>query len=184
MHDGLSHRLLGEPTLNVGMVSGGVAPNSVPEDCTARITRRLLPGETWTSVRGRIEAAIGDLDGGWEVVLASLRRVGPPYRASPTELYTRLMRTSGAMTNRLRRLEEAGLVARVPDPADARGLLVELTPAGHRLVDELAPLHMANERELLAALSAREQRELASLLAKLLVSLESGQNSADGRQRR
>jgi DNA-binding MarR family transcriptional regulator len=108
---------------------------------------------------------------GWDV-LASLRRAGPPYRASPTELYTRLMRTSGAMTNRLRRLEDAGLIARVPDPADARGLLVELTPAGRKLVDELAPLHLANERELLAALSAKERRELAALLAKLLASFE------------
>jgi DNA-binding MarR family transcriptional regulator len=104
---------------------------------------------------------------GWDV-LASLRRAGPPYRASPTELYRRLMRTSGAMTNRLRRLEEAGLIARVPDPADARALLVELTPQGHDLVDELAPLHLANERALLAALSAKEQEELTGLLAKLL----------------
>jgi DNA-binding MarR family transcriptional regulator len=104
---------------------------------------------------------------GWDV-LASLRRAGPPYRASPTELYTRLMRTSGAMTNRLRKLEESGLIVRVPDPADARGLLVELTADGHRLVDELAPLHLANERSLLTALTSKEQRELAGLLAKLL----------------
>jgi DNA-binding MarR family transcriptional regulator len=109
---------------------------------------------------------------GWDV-LASLRRAGPPYRASPTELYQRLMRTSGAMTNRLRRLEEAGLIARVPDPADARGLLVELTAKGRHLVDELAPLHMANERGLLAGLTAEEQRELVGLLAKLLAKLES-----------
>jgi DNA-binding MarR family transcriptional regulator len=115
---------------------------------------------------------------GWDV-LASLRRAGSPYRASPTELYTRLMRTSGAMTNRLRRLEEAGLVARVPDPADARGLLVELTPAGKDLVDELAPLHLANERSLLSGLSAKEQRELSSLLAKLLVTLESAGAESD-----
>ena len=108
---------------------------------------------------------------GWDV-LASLRRAGPPYQASPTALYMRLMRTSGAMTNRLRRLEDAGFIARVPDPADARGLLVELTPKGHELVDELAPLHLANEREMLASLSATERRELAVLLAKLLASFE------------
>jgi DNA-binding MarR family transcriptional regulator len=111
---------------------------------------------------------------GWDV-LASLRRAGPPYRASPTDLYRRLMRTSGAMTNRLHRLERAGLIARVPDPADARGRLVELTAAGHRLVDELAPLHLANERTLVAALTRDEQRTLAALLAKLLVSFEADQ---------
>jgi DNA-binding MarR family transcriptional regulator len=119
----------------------------------------------------RVFAVRGIRREGWDV-LASLRRAGPPYRASPTALYTRLMRTSGAMTNRLRRLEEAGFIARVPDPADARGLLVELTPKGHELVDELAPLHLANEREMLAALNAKERRELAALLAKLLASFE------------
>ena len=50
----------------------------------------------------------------WDV-LASLRRHGPPYRLSPTELYRELMRTSGAMTNRLAVLERAGLVERVPE---------------------------------------------------------------------
>lgn len=115
---------------------------------------------------------------GWDV-LASLRRSGPPYRLSPTDLYTRLMRTSGAMTNRLRRLEAAGLITRVPDPDDARGMLVELTPAGHELVDELAPLHLANERELLAGLSAKERRELAGLLAKLLAKLEVAEGKSE-----
>lgn len=108
---------------------------------------------------------------GWDV-LASLRRAGPPYRASPTELYRRLMRTSGAMTNRLNRLESAGLIARVPDPTDARGRLVELTAAGHRLVEELAPLHLANERTMLSPLTADEWDELAALLTKLLLAFE------------
>lgn len=110
---------------------------------------------------------------GWDV-LASLRRAGPPYRMSPTTLYRRLMRTSGAMTNRLHRLESAGLVARVADPDDARGLLVELTAAGHRLIEAVAPLHLANERALIGALTPDEQRDLAVLLAKLLTAFEDG----------
>jgi DNA-binding MarR family transcriptional regulator len=107
----------------------------------------------------------------WDVI-ASLRRVGAPYRLSPTALYLGLMRTSGAMTNRLRHLERAGLIARVADPADGRGLLVELTADGRRLVDEIAPAHLANERDMLAALTTAEQRTLAQLLAKLLASFE------------
>lgn len=107
----------------------------------------------------------------WDV-LASLRRVGAPYRLSPTALYLGLMRTSGAMTNRLRHLERAGLIARVLDPADGRGLLVELTADGQRLVDELAPAHLANERDMLATLTTAEQRTLAELLAKLLAAFE------------
>ena len=116
---------------------------------------------------------------GWDV-LASLRRSGPPYRLSPTDLYLGLMRTSGAMTNRLRRLEEAGLVRRVADPSDARSLLVELTEEGRALVDELAPRHVANERMLIDALSPSEQTQLAGLLAKLLRSFEAEDDRPPG----
>jgi DNA-binding MarR family transcriptional regulator len=107
----------------------------------------------------------------WDV-LAALRRSGPPYRLTPTSLYRSLMRTSGAISNRLNRLERQGLIRRVPDPADGRGVLVELTPAGRRLVDKVLGEHLENERRLVAGLSRAEQRELAALLRKLLLTLE------------
>jgi DNA-binding MarR family transcriptional regulator len=108
----------------------------------------------------------------WDV-LASLRRAGPPYRLSPTQLYRGLMRTSGTMTHRLAQLRSAGLIRRTPDPADGRGLLVELTAKGRRLVDRLAAGHLANEDRLLAGLTAAEREELERLLRKLLRHLES-----------
>jgi DNA-binding MarR family transcriptional regulator len=107
----------------------------------------------------------------WDV-LASLRRAGRPYRLSPTELYRGLMRTSGTMTHRLTQLQQADLVRRVPDPHDGRGLLVELTPKGKRLVDRLAPAHLDNERRTLTGLTTAEQDQLAALLRKLLSHLE------------
>jgi DNA-binding MarR family transcriptional regulator len=110
----------------------------------------------------------------WDV-LASLRRTGPPYRLSPTELYRALMRSSGAMTHRLAELERARLITRVPDPADGRGLLVELTPKGLELVDRVAPAHLERERELLAPLTADEQATLAALLRKRLRAFEQTQ---------
>jgi DNA-binding MarR family transcriptional regulator len=123
----------------------------------------------------------------WDV-LASLRRTGPPNRMSPTELYQALMRTSGAMTHRLADLENAGLVKRAANPEDGRGLLVELTREGMSLVDRLAPLHMANERELLAPLTEDEQMTLATLLRKLLRAFEQTQpappSGRGGRRRR
>lgn len=105
-------------------------------------------------------------------VLTSLRRGGAPFRLSPTQLYRELMRSSGAVTHRLASLERAGLVKRVPDPGDGRGLLVELTRKGRALVDRIAPLHLENERRLLAPLSAHEQQTLAGLLRKLLQTFE------------
>jgi DNA-binding MarR family transcriptional regulator len=118
----------------------------------------------------------------WDV-LASLRREGPPYRLSPTELYRGLMRTSGAMTNRLAALQRAGLVDRFPDPADGRSMLVALTPQGKKLVDEITPAYLDNERRLLAGLSPAEQATLATTLRTLLLGFEA-KRTAPRRRRR
>ncbi len=133
-------------------------------------------------VNGRL-AEFGLSRGAWDV-LASLRRSGSPYRLSPTELYLALMRTSGAMTHRLYRLERSGLITRVPDPEDGRGLLVELTPKGVQLVDQVAPAHLDNERSLLAALSVEEQTQLTNLLRKMLAAFERKQSSPPPSRRR
>jgi DNA-binding MarR family transcriptional regulator len=117
----------------------------------------------------------------WDV-LASLRRVGAPYRRSPTELYRALMRTSGGMTHLVDRLEREGLVERVADPDDRRGLLVGLTRKGRALVRRVGPSHLETERRLLATLTPQEQRDFARLLRKLLIGLEA--QSADPGHRR
>jgi DNA-binding MarR family transcriptional regulator len=109
----------------------------------------------------------------WDV-LASLRRARAPHELSPTELYRALMRSSGAMTNRLHRLEMAGLIERRPDPGDGRGRLVRLTPRGRRLVDRIAARHLENENRLLEGLSEGDRRDLAALVRKLALSLEEG----------
>jgi len=51
-------------------------------------------------------------------VLATLRRSGEPYQLTPTDLFKSAMLSSGAMTNRLNKLEEAGLIEQLPDPND------------------------------------------------------------------
>ena len=104
-------------------------------------------------------------------VLASLRRSGAPYQLSPTQLYREMMLTSGAMTNRIDRLEEAGLVSRRPDPNDRRGTLVRLTRKGRALIDDATTRHVANEGRLVSALSISEQQQLSDLLRKLLLAL-------------
>ena len=104
-------------------------------------------------------------------VRATLRRSGPPYRLRPTEFSSALMLTSSGTTKRLDRLEQAGLVARTPDPDDRRGTLITLTAAGRELVDAASEAHLANEHRLLGALSDAERERLAGLLRKLLVGL-------------
>jgi DNA-binding MarR family transcriptional regulator len=105
-------------------------------------------------------------------MLATLRRAGAPYRLSPTELFRSMMVTSGTMTNRIDRLAEKGLVRRVPDPEDRRGILVELTDQGHELIDSALISHVANEARLLQPLSREEQSTLTVLLRKWLSTLE------------
>jgi DNA-binding MarR family transcriptional regulator len=111
------------------------------------------------------------LEPGWHDVLATLRRMGPPYRLRPTEFSSALMLTSSGTTKRLDRLEQAGLIERAPDPDDRRGTLITLTAAGHRLIDTVTEAHLDNERRLLDALSDDEQRRLADLLRKLQLGL-------------
>lgn len=104
-------------------------------------------------------------------VLSSLRRSGKPYRLTPTRLFQGLMLSSGAMTNRLDKLEQAGLIQRAPDPDDRRGTLVSLTPKGTTLVEKVVREHTANEEQLAAILTATERKQLVALLTKLSVGL-------------
>ncbi len=105
----------------------------------------------------------------WEFdVLAALRRSGEPYQLSPGQLLTQTLVTSGTMTNRIDRLAERGLVRRLPDPADRRGVLVSLTPAGRSVVDAALADLLTQERALLAALPTADRHALARLLRQLI----------------
>jgi DNA-binding MarR family transcriptional regulator len=110
-------------------------------------------------------------------VLATLRRQGPPFELTAGQLVQQSMVTTGAITNRVDRLSERGLVERVPG-ADRRTVIVRLTPAGVALVDVVAPTHMRTERQALASLSKKQQDELTRLLRQVLVALGDSPPSA------
>lgn len=100
-------------------------------------------------------------------VLATLRRSGAPYQLSPTALYEAMMLTSGGMTARLDRMQKRGLIERLPNPDDRRGVLVRLTDHGLALVETAVSRHAANESRLLSSLNEDEQARLNELLRKL-----------------
>jgi len=109
----------------------------------------------------------------WEFdVLAALRRQGPPYELSPGALLRTTLVTSGTMTNRVDRLEQAGLVRRRRDPEDKRGMLVTLTPAGKTRVDAALADLLESEQALLASLPEDSRQTLADLLRILLAPLD------------
>ncbi|OAR26678.1 MarR family transcriptional regulator [Streptomyces sp. ERV7] len=107
-------------------------------------------------------------------VLATLRRSAPPHLLTPAELMRSSMVTSGAVSQRLDRLEERGLVTRSPSPTDGRVVQVGLTAEGSALVDRALPDHLATEERLLAALGPDRRDSLAKTLRELLESLGDG----------
>ena len=111
----------------------------------------------------------------WEFdVLAALRRAGAPYELSPGRLLRETLVTSGTMTNRVDRLAARGLVERLPDPRDRRGVLVRLTTAGRTTVDGALEGLLSRERALLAGLDDADQARLAGLLQTLVAPFEAG----------
>jgi cytochrome b561 len=106
----------------------------------------------------------------WEYdVLSALRRQGRPYLMPASELARASMLTSGAMTTRIDRLEERGLVARVADAEDRRGVNVRLTRAGLRLIDEAIEARLRAADAQLAALEGGERSSVSDGLRKILV---------------
>jgi len=97
-------------------------------------------------------------------VPTTLRRSGAPYELTPTGLAAGTMVTSGAVTKRVDRLAERGLVTRRVGEHDARGRVVALTPAGRDLIDRAFAAHMANEHRLLASLDRVDRERLARIL--------------------
>jgi len=105
----------------------------------------------------------------WEFdVLSALRRQGSPYRLSPGALLRATLVTSGTMTNRIDRLAEAGLVTRLPDLQDKRGVLVQLSERGKTVVDAALADLLDHEHGLLSALDDAQRKQLAFLLRMLL----------------
>jgi DNA-binding MarR family transcriptional regulator len=111
-----------------------------------------------------------DLENWMYDVLATLRRGGEPYELTAGELVNQSMVTTGAITNRIDRLEARGLVERA-GATDRRKVIVRLTPKGRALVDEVAAAHLATEAEILADLSPRQRQDLAGLLRTVLLTL-------------
>lgn len=103
-------------------------------------------------------------------VMATLRRAGEPFELTAGQLVRQTMVTTGAMTNRIDRLEQRGYVVRV-GAADRRKVIVRLTAAGRALVDEVIATHMVVEADLLAPLSERQEREMARQLRSILLHL-------------
>lgn len=132
-------------------------------------------------IRSRLDEVFANHDlESWEFdVLATLLRTGAPHQLTPGQLMDSMMITSGAMTNRIDRLETRGYVRRVKNPDDGRQVLVTLTTEGLAKVDAALIDHAANELDLLAALSVDQRHQLVELFRLLADGVASGRDSGD-----
>ncbi|EEA01620.1 transcriptional regulator, MarR family [Burkholderia sp. H160] len=101
------------------------------------------------------------------LLLDALLVSGPPYTQSPTQLQKPLAMTLGGITKCVSRLEQVGLVERMSDPADGRGILVRMKSQARKVLrnilhegaygtDWVASSHMAPERRAALSILLRE----------------------------
>ena len=113
-------------------------------------------------------------------VLGKLRMVGAPYRRAAGQLASRMRLSSGAMTNRLDRMEAAGLIRRLPDPNDRRGTRVEPTESGLAIWDRTVGTQAIREAQIASALDEGDRAELHRLLRALMRAFPASRHSAHG----
>ena len=110
-------------------------------------------------------------------VLLMLRRLGPPYTASPSQLADMLGLTRGALSARLALIEAAGLITRSTEAQDRRRVSVQLTEAGYAACEQHLSVEEQGEGALLAVLTQQEKQTLADLLRKLVIAIEADPDS-------
>jgi len=104
-------------------------------------------------------------------VLALLRR-SEPFLPTPLEVAQQLRTSQSGMTGKLDRLEEQGLIERVPDADDRRAIRLGVTEAGRELIDAAFTMSLNVYESMLQELSAREAKTFETLLEKVLARLD------------
>lgn len=138
-----------------------------PVELLARIQRlaRL------TDKSAKATAAAHGLEHGEFDVLTTLQRSGPPYALAAGALLKASMVTSGAITNRIDRMEAKGLVERVRDSGDRRTVRIRLTEHGHQVTRAAFADHLADYARLLADVDQDVAASTAGVLRQLLENL-------------
>ena len=129
---------------------------------SGRLAHRIMDRSAMAAGLGRR----GDFE-----VLALLRR-NEPDLLTPVEVAKKLLSSQSGMTGKLDRLEEQGLIQRIPDPEDRRVIRLRVTDSGRRLIDEAFRSSLGVYESILDELSPAEREQLVTLLTKLLKRLD------------
>jgi DNA-binding MarR family transcriptional regulator len=143
-------------------------------DVTAKtLAMRLRRASQHLERAVRTNLAANGVDEYWEIeVLMSLLRA-PGHRRSAGELQRESQVTSGAITNRVGRLESRGWVTREVDPVDRRQVLVSLTGEGLKQANHVVATKNESERQIFSGLDRVLLERLTKELRTLLASMES-----------
>lgn len=127
-------------------------------------------------------------DGGLSFVQFQILAVcgeDPSSPRSMTDLADRLVHSKSGLTYQVDRLEQAGLVTRVPSPQDERGVNVRLSPKGAALLERVIPGHVEVVRDVLVdALDDADRDELTRLLRRVVQHMRSRPPRSAGRAAR
>ena len=159
------------------------SPSPYPAAEIARAWRRERPGTPTDSIeivtplwrlaklfaddRRRLLADLG-VDPATLDLLSVLRRAGAPYELTTRELSRLTLVTAGAISQRVARAEDSGLVTRRNADDGSRAVVVALTETGHDLIERTVDQVLTRESELVASLSPTGRAELAFQLQELL----------------
>ncbi|MER7081647.1 DNA-binding transcriptional regulator, MarR family [Saccharopolyspora kobensis] len=136
-------------------------------DSIGVIARILRIAKLITDERRRVLAELG-IDSATLDLLATLRRAGDPYRLTPAEIAEKCLVSGGAITQRVARAEDAGLVRTQRSASGKRTVAVELTAHGHQVIEHDIEVLIDRERRLIAGLPADDRHQLEGLLRELL----------------
>ena len=142
----------------------------VDPEVEAAVDRILKIDKTIDRLTERTVSRFG-LNTGEFRLLVKLRET-PGHRMAAGHLAKRHNLSTGAMTNRLDRLEEAGFALRERDPGDRRSVLVSMTEAGSEVLGRAIAAQASVERDMIGVLSAKEQRQLNVLLRRIMLGIE------------
>jgi DNA-binding MarR family transcriptional regulator len=177
---GAAEPIPAEPGLTESVLDGPV--QTWPASDIAGAWQRELPGARTGSIEvitplWRVAKVLADerrrtlhrlgVDSSTLDLLSVIRRSGPPYELTTKEITRRTLVTAGAISQRITRAEQAGLVERSPSAASRRAVAVRLTAAGHRLIEPVVRRLLEHEAELIGVLTPAEHGALAAILAKL-----------------
>jgi DNA-binding MarR family transcriptional regulator len=111
------------------------------------------------------ELAEYDISAPQFIVLASLATEDP---VSPANICKTISYDPGAMTRMIDRLEQKGLVKRIPNPNDRRATQLALTPAGKALFPQLMAAKERVAAQFLRGFGRDEVRQLEGFLHRMI----------------